>query len=1273
MANGINLGVAYVSIVPDTAKFKTEFEKSIGETGARAGQNITKQFSQHGRAAGQGFGKSFGSELSSSLPGIGSLKQTLAGYQGVAAKSGALAGKALGAAFTAAAGAAIGAAGYTLFKGFERYQALDAANQRLTNLNKTFVQLGKAGVDVSKTMEDVKASVEGTPYSLSDAFTQATNAIASGVTDVKKYMTDVADAAAFAGDDISRIGQAFTQVINQGKLDAGLLQNQLVNLPIKAWLNEVYGAQVDVTKAISDGQIGIEQLQYVIEKFASGTAKTAGDTIAGSIENMQTAFARLGANILSALFGGPTEDGVNGLKAAIDSIRDKIDQLNTWVVEHKAAIKDAFETGVQVVQDFIGVIGKIKDILDDIGVGIDDVVVAFAAWKTIAGITALQTSLTGINTMVGTTLPASAAAAGAKMATAFGPVLSILSEMERIKDRLSNNDPAGAVLGADPLLIGRGVDIGRSLGNSILPWIVDGTPVAPPGAVSPGGDAITGSDGKTYNRVPSGTPGAVPIPGKNEWGIPATASSSAPSGGREPGWGGASTDIGPPPALQPGQGDKGEKDKKPPKPVIPFDQTLPGWVANTPMTPSFFNAESSWLNARHDLAQARAELDQLEKSNWATAEEIQAARNRVLEQQRDMDYQDMQLQEARVRAYEEFYKTGEKQADQFGKLSESLGSVVQLDEDLGISRGIVGLADNLLRFLAGLAAAPIKGLLAGAQAGFASQLPPGFPGSTQSGPTGINGAMNMYQNMFGGMFGQSSSSGKNTGLQQLFANYQPGQNVFSGQHVEDTGGLLTPRASAMKNLLASMFPGLEVGGYRQPDGYNEHSSGEALDIMIGDNAALGTQINKFLLDNAQAFGLQYTLFNQAQWKPGGQITPMEDRGDPTQNHFDHIHGRFLPGPIGPQGPVYNNQLFPYDPLKGYAAGGPIPGSGSGDRIPVLAEPGEHMLNRRDVAALGGQAGVYSFRNALHRQGGGSILWPQDLPSTDPNAPTAPTTPQTGATPAPFGQPTQIKPPEIGPAETPHMGAGAPPGPQQPGMGGQVSPYDQPLTGPDGKPIMGLDGQPLTGNRLAGFIPQAAKANTVAGTSNLSNIWMMGADVVNGIIDQASSAASTAVAAGIAGGTMGAGAPAAPAGAAAASFAIGLGTEAAKRGVSYGAQMGGILSDAIVEQLFPFGAPSAIGFDSANNTINGLIDSKKKAGVFDSGGMLPPGGIGVNLSPRPEPVLTQDQWDVMAQTGAGSGYGINIENVSVRDVDELSRTLSRQQRLAAMQYTGRPGM
>jgi len=52
-----------------------------------------------------------------------------------------------------------------------------------------------------------------------------------------------------------------------------------------------------------------------------------------------------------------------------------------------------------------------------------------------------------------------------------------------------------------------------------------------------------------------------------------------------------------------------------------------------------------------------------------------------------------------------------------------------------------------------------------------------------------------------------------------------------------------------------------------------------------------------------------------------------------------------------------------------AAGGPIPmvpGAVAGkDSVPVLAMPDEHMLTTADVRAMGGHAGVYAFRAALH--------------------------------------------------------------------------------------------------------------------------------------------------------------------------------------------------------------------------------------------------------------------------------------------------------------------
>jgi hypothetical protein len=55
--------------------------------------------------------------------------------------------------------------------------------------------------------------------------------------------------------------------------------------------------------------------------------------------------------------------------------------------------------------------------------------------------------------------------------------------------------------------------------------------------------------------------------------------------------------------------------------------------------------------------------------------------------------------------------------------------------------------------------------------------------------------------------------------------------------------------------------------------------------------------------------------------------------------------------------------------KLFAEGGPASGGTPGvDSVPALLMPGEHVFTTREVAALGGQAGVYAFRHALMNGG-----------------------------------------------------------------------------------------------------------------------------------------------------------------------------------------------------------------------------------------------------------------------------------------------------------------
>ena len=103
-----------------------------------------------------------------------------------------------------------------------------------------------------------------------------------------------------------------------------------------------------------------------------------------------------------------------------------------------------------------------------------------------------------------------------------------------------------------------------------------------------------------------------------------------------------------------------------------------------------------------------------------------------------------------------------------------------------------------------------------------------------------------------------------------------------------TGGL-QPGAAQLRDIIRDKFGVKDIGGYRAEDGYGEHSTGRALDVMVGDNAALGTSIKDFAIANAKKIGLKWVIWQQAMWYPDGSSQPMEDRGSPTQNHMDHPH------------------------------------------------------------------------------------------------------------------------------------------------------------------------------------------------------------------------------------------------------------------------------------------------------------------------------------------------------------------------------------------------
>lgn len=937
--------------------------------------SLERRLSDAGGRAGRGFGQSFGGEMARAIPGISGFASTMDGYDTAAGKMGALAGRAMGMAFTTAAAGLIGAAGYTLFKGFERYEAIDAAKNRLDNLNRSLAQTGRTGFDVKAVMETVNATVEGTPFALDKAFSVATRALASPTGDLKRFMTVVSDAAGFAGASIEDIGDAFLKIANTGKVSASELNNELRNIPISAWLQEELGVSgAALAKMVTENKVGLEDLMRAVESNATGFAKAAGDTVSGALSNMQTAVARLGANFLGAIFGQPTDDA-NTLKDAIKAVTDRLNEVNKWVTEHQADIRRVFKEGVAAAQDLANAIGWVIDKIDLIPGGITTVVGAFVAWKAIAGVTALTTQLGGINTMLSTTLPAAAATGAAGITAALSKIAVPLWLTTLIEDKYPNfpiqDQPDGEdrlFPGWVPILPAWEENIRRFAGED-QPGGLPRGPSGPPQSTAGSPDVL----GDLFGLQPG-----LSFPG----GIGGAAGAQAERrGGRMPDLPGGTDPSGAPILAPPGVGDGtggGSGPRLPGMPVVPYDTTLPPGLPGMPQDASVFSAESSFLDARHRLAEKQARLSQLQNEANATEEDRLNARNDVFEAERDLQGAEMRMGEARASQYQKMTKQTEQHVRDLGQLG------AQLDQDFGISKGLAGIAENITKFVANLAAAPLLG-----QLGAVSATAPTQGGH---GVMGILGA----QGVFGSQFQNDQYAEQ---MRQSYAAAAMGPAAFQPGMAYPG----VPQAGASTGQPYGLPAGTNTGGYGtgsgktfpawvmqladqfgvKPSTYSGHQEGDRHEAGYAPNP---NRQNRGIdwsgpVENMQRFAdYLATIPNsleQVIWQnpntgrsteiAGGRPQPGYFSGD-LGGHRDHVHTRQsaaipLPGAYASQGA--------YSPVAPYATSG---GAGTGAVGPGMAGPPQSPFF--NSPALAGGVGASAAAGGLYsptRIGGGDGL------------------------------------------------------------------------------------------------------------------------------------------------------------------------------------------------------------------------------------------------------------------------------------------------------------
>lgn len=271
-------------------------------------------------------------------------------------------------------------------------------------------------------------------------------------------------------------------------------------------------------------------------------------------------------------------------------------------------------------------------------------------------------------------------------------------------------------------------------------------------------------------------------------------------------------------------------------------------------------------------------------------------------------------------------------------------------------------------------------------------------------------------------------------LQALIS--QPGKLTDLPTRLGVEGGLQVNTIN-IKRAIEAAFPEIKtIGGYRE-DSMEYHPSGRAIDIMIPgydtpEGKALGDRINAFIHQNASAFGIEDTIW-QDFWKPPGGGGHRLGREGATQGHYDHIHVTTNGGgyPSMDKGGPTPNYMGPVDNKGGHLA---------------VVHPREFMISARGRASVPdgflhklNQGIVDPTELGLQSMAVGGAVRPlaaavRPMPPRPPVVPartmqprpqqprTAPAAPAPSATPAPSSSPAPSAPPS--PAAPPQQSIAA---------------------------------------------------------------------------------------------------------------------------------------------------------------------------------------------------------------------------------------------------------
>lgn len=339
---------------------------------------------------------------------------------------------------------------------------VEGGKKRALNIEQAKFQFEGLGMDVEKTMKSANDAVLGTAFGLDEAAVVASQFGATGMKagdEMTEALRGISGVAAMTGSSYSDIGNIFTTVAGNGRL----MGNDLLRLGARgvnaaATLGKAMGkSEQEIRKMVTAGEISFEDFAKAMSDAFGEHATKANETYVGSLSNLRSAFARIGAEIytprfeqLRDIFNALTPK-VDALKAAIMPLIDAFNEMSGQSAEKLIEVinKIDFDKFVElggisnIVKGFWNIVNMGRSILGAISSGFSRIFPGDLT-TTLVSLTKGFESLTSKLTMSGKT--------SEKFATIFAGVFSIFSTVFEIAKVL-----AQAIFGIIPEGTGGGV------------------------------------------------------------------------------------------------------------------------------------------------------------------------------------------------------------------------------------------------------------------------------------------------------------------------------------------------------------------------------------------------------------------------------------------------------------------------------------------------------------------------------------------------------------------------------------------------------------------------------------------------------------------------------------------------------------------------------------------------------------------------------------------------------------------------------------------------